>query len=148
MRATDDIAALEALKLVALRQAWRSRFSAEPPAFRSRDLLLRAFVHRLEIATFGDLKSPLKRRLTELARQFAADPEFDPAPRVAPAIGSALVRDWNGVRHVVLVTGDGFQYLDKTYPSLTLTAKAISGKHVSGPRFFGLVGPNTQPADR
>jgi hypothetical protein len=134
----DD--ALRVLKLEELRQAWRKRFGDRPPLFRSRDLLLRAFVHRLEIAEHGDCKPPLKKRLTDLIERFAVDPDFDPEPRIAPSVGSALVRDWNGVRHIVLVTNNGFQYLDRTYSSLTQVAKAISGTHQSGPRFFGLVG--------
>ncbi len=87
---------------------------------------------------FGDVRPAVKRRLSALAAKFAADPAFDPAPRPAASIGSALVREWNGVRHVVLVTPEGFQYGEITYPSLTQVAKAISGTHQSGPRFFGI----------
>jgi len=128
------------LKLRGLRQAWRTQLNREPPAFRSRDLLLRAFLYELEVAAHGDLKPTLKRRLTELAQSFGADDRFDPAPRKAAMLGSALVRDWNGVRHVVLVVPSGFQYGETTYPSLTHVARTITGKHQSGPRFFGLVG--------
>jgi len=142
----DEWARLSELKLNPLRDAWRHRFGEIAPSFRSRDLLLRTFLYRLEIATHGDLTPRLKKRLTELAQHFADDPEFDPAPRLAPSVGSALVRDWNGVRHVVLVTNEGFQYLERTYSSLTQAAKAISGIHQSGPRFFGLVGEDGRRA--
>lgn len=142
----DDVEQLRALKLNELRRAWRTRFGDVPPQLRSRDLLLRSFVHRLEIKAHGDLKPHLKKRLTDLAERFADDPDFDPEPRIAPSVGSALVRDWNGTRHVVLVTPDGFQYLERTYSSLTQVAKAISGKHQSGPRFFGLVGEDGKRA--
>lgn len=134
------------LKLAELRNAWRNRFASNPPQFRSRDLLLRAFVYRLESATFGDLSPRLKKRLTDLTVQFEANPDFDPAPRQAPPVGSALVRDWNGVRHLVLVTPNGFQYLDKTYASLSQVAKTITGAHWSGPRFFGLIGEGLERA--
>ncbi|MGE0830427.1 MAG: DUF2924 domain-containing protein, partial [Hyphomonadaceae bacterium] len=70
------------------------------------------------------------------------------APRLNPAVGSALVRDWNGARHIVLVTLDGFQYLDRTYRSLSQVAKEISGQHQSGPKFFGLTGKTEAPARR
>ncbi|MBS0385007.1 MAG: DUF2924 domain-containing protein, partial [Proteobacteria bacterium] len=82
----------------------------------------------------------LKRRLTEMAEKFAADAHFDPAPRTTPSPGAALVREWNGVRHVVLVTNGGFQYLDRTYASLTQVARKITGTHQSGPAFFGTSG--------
>jgi hypothetical protein len=83
-----------------------------------------------------------------LAQRYTDDPEFDPKPRLAPTPGSALVRDWNGVRHVVLVTNDGFQYLERTYSSLTQVAKTITGAHHSGPRFFGLVGEEGRRAEQ
>jgi len=137
---------LQSLRLAELRNAWRNRFACDPPQLRSRDLLLRAFVYRLDSATFGDLSPRLKKRLTDLAQQFEANPDFDPAPRRAPPVGSALVRDWNGVRHLVLVTPNGFQYLDKTYASLSQVAKAITGAHWSGPRFFGLIGEGLERA--
>lgn len=136
----NEIDEMKHLKLGELRERWRARFACAPPPFRSRDLLLRAFVHRLEIATFGDLSSRLKKRLTELAQQFETNPDFDPTPRTMPSVGSALVRNWNGAKHVVLVTTGGFQYLDKTYASLSQVAEAITGAHWSGPRFFGLIG--------
>jgi len=101
---------------------------------------MRSFGYALEVATFGNLKPQLKRRITELSDKFAVDPDYDPAPRLVPAPGAALVRDWNGLRHVVLVTNEGFQYLDKTYPSLTQVARKITGAHQSGPAFFGLSG--------
>lgn len=136
----EDIAALTGLRLAELRHAWRTRLGSEAPPFRSRDLLLRALIYQLEAATFGDVKPSLKRRLTELSEKFASDPDYDPALRTIPSPGAALVRDWNGVRHVVLVTNDGFQYLDKTYASLTQVARKITGTHQSGPAFFGLSG--------
>jgi hypothetical protein len=42
----------------------------------------------------------------------------------------------------VLTLEDGqFAYRGKTYKSLTLIAKHITGTHQSGPRFFGLRKP-------
>lgn len=141
----DELQSLAHLNLNALRHEWRRRFSTEPPLFKSKDLLLRALVYRLEPTQKG-ATARLKKRLTELAQRFDEDPAYDPAPRLAPAIGSALVRDWNGVRHVVLVTPEGFRYGERAYASLTEVAKAITGKHQSGPRFFGLVGAKIEMA--
>ena len=39
----------------------------------------------------------------------------------------------------MVVTQDGFEYVGKTFPSLTKIAHAITGAHWSGPRFFGLI---------
>lgn len=141
-----DTDALSALKLNELRQAWRGQFGEEAPPLRSRGLLLRAFIYRLETKLFGGMKPHLRKRMTELADRFAVEPDYDPSPRVAPRAGSALVRDWNGQRHLVLVTTEGFQYLDRTYASLTQVAKAITGIHQSGPRFFGLTDGKAEAA--
>jgi hypothetical protein len=51
-----------------------------------------------------------------------------------------LVREWNGVSHVVDVTADGVRWRGEQYRSLSAVARAITGAHWSGPRFFGLAG--------
>lgn len=54
------------------------------------------------------------------------------------AIGTRLMREWNGRMHVVDVTQGGILFDGKVYRSLTAVAKHITGTHWSGPRFFGL----------
>ena len=54
--------------------------------------------------------------------------------------GSRLVREWNGRTHIVTVEEEGFSYAGRNYRSLTAIARAITGAHWSGPRFFGLAG--------
>lgn len=134
----DEAGRLRAYSLAALRSSWRTRFGEQAPAYRSRDLLVRAYLHRVQAEQFGDVRPTLKRRMAQLAAKFAADPAYDPTPRQVATVGSALVREWNGVRHVVLVTSQGFQYGEVKYASLTQVAKVISGTHQSGPRFFGV----------
>ena len=56
--------------------------------------------------------------------------------RVAP--GARLMREWNGMTHVVDVIESGYVFEAKVYPSLTAIAGTITGAHWSGPRFFGL----------
>lgn len=136
-REEDDLAALD---LSALRAAWKTRFKEPPPALRTQDLLLRAFIYRLECMRRSGLPAALKRRLTDLAQRYLAEPDHTPPPRAAPQIGASLVREWHGERHIVHVTEDGFRYRGQDYRSLTHIAKTISGTHQSGPRFFGLIG--------
>lgn len=61
-----------------------------------------------------------------------------PALRAQPAVGTRLVREWNGRMHVVEVTDSGFVWDGKSYRSLSAIARRITGAHWSGPRFFGL----------
>ena len=53
--------------------------------------------------------------------------------------GLRFVREWQGKVHEVLAleTGD-FAYRGRSYGSLSLIAREITGAHWSGPRFFGL----------
>jgi hypothetical protein len=133
-----DLATIEALDLDEMREAWRRRFREPAPAFRTRDLLLRAFGYRLEARRNGGPSAALLRRLNELAQGYLSDPDFQPSPKPHLAPGTRLSREWNGATHVVEVMERGFVYQDKTYRSLTMAARAITGAHRSGPHFFGL----------
>jgi DNA-binding transcriptional MocR family regulator len=53
--------------------------------------------------------------------------------------GMRLVREWNGVLHVVTVAEDGaVLWNEKSWRSLSEVARAITGTRWSGPAFFGL----------
>ena len=52
--------------------------------------------------------------------------------------GTAVVREYQGVRHVVTISEGGFVWQDKTYSSLSAIAREITGARWNGPRFFGL----------
>ena len=53
-------------------------------------------------------------------------------------VGTRLLRDWHGEQHEIVVERDGFNYKGKTYRSLSAVARAITGSHRGGRRFFGL----------
>ncbi len=48
------------------------------------------------------------------------------------------MRDWHGTGHTVTVLDKGFEYDGRAWRSLSAIAKAITGAHWNGPRFFGL----------
>lgn len=129
---------LEQLDASGLRQEWRRLFRSDPPQL-SRDLVLRALAYRLQEREHGGLPKATLRRIAAQTRELRADgsERAEPSARVRP--GARLVREWRGRTHTVTVTEDGFEYARKTYTSLTPIAKAITGAHWSGPRFFGLV---------
>ncbi len=58
------------------------------------------------------------------------------SPRLQP--GARLIREWNGVSHVVEVVEAGFIWNGDRHRSLSAIARAITGARWSGPRFFGL----------
>jgi hypothetical protein len=146
----DDLsdAALDALRRLSidgLRKAWRARFQDAPPQVRSRDLFVRAYVHRLEARRAGGSPNTHRKRLLALAERFAADENYSPGARSSVAPGTVFVRDWHGVRHVVFATADGFKHGDKTYTSLSAVAFAITGTKWNGPRFFRSTAPEKAP---
>ena len=72
-------------------------------------------------------------RSATMGNEPAASP---PQRKLTP--GTRLVRDWHGAGHTVTVLEQGFEYDGQVWRSLTAVAKAITGTHRNGPRFFGL----------
>lgn len=136
----SELDALASMSLGELRDAWRARFKTAAPAYQSRVLLLHAFAYHIQARSAGGLKPATKRRLKELAEQFAADPRYVPAPPETLQPGAVLIRDWNGRRYGVTVTEQGFLFDGVTYASLSKVAYAITGTKRSGPLFFKLRG--------
>lgn len=52
--------------------------------------------------------------------------------------GTRLIRAWQGRTHTVTVGDLGFLYKGRTYRSLSVIAREITGTAWSGPAFFGL----------
>ena len=146
----NTLATLPGLGTIELRAEWRRLFRTTPPLL-SRDLIVRALAHRTQELVHGGLTKTTQRRLRALAGAAAdADPArtdktgsraIAPTPRpVQLSPGARLVREWGGRTHVVTVTPDGFEHDGQRYRSLSHVARAITGAHWSGPRFFGLTG--------
>jgi len=128
------LADLETLDRAALLAAWRQLFGSPAPKKISRPLLLRFLAFELQARERGGLP---KSVLADLARSGrAGKPARPTSPRLKP--GGRLLREWNGVTHVVEVTPEGYLWRGTTYRSLSAIARAITGAHWSGPRFFGL----------
>ncbi len=138
MSAGDLLARLESMSLAELRAAWTERLGGDPPKLRTRDLLALALAHRLQALAHGDLPGPTKRRMSELARRFAEDRTYAPTSGPALKPGSALIKEWRGVRHEVWVLEQGFSYRGERFGSLSEVAQKITGTKWNGYVFFGL----------
>jgi hypothetical protein len=143
-----EIARIGAMSLDELRRAWRARVVGAPPKLRSVDFLARALAHEVQGRALGDLPAPLRRRASELARRFAAEPGFTPTPGPVLKPGSSLIREWRGERHEVRVLEDGFSYRGERVRSLTEAALKITGTKWSGLVFFGLKDRSPAPERR
>ncbi|MGN3974813.1 DUF2924 domain-containing protein [Tsuneonella sp. SYSU-LHT278] len=119
-----------------LKAEWARRYAAPTPDL-SPELLRLGIAYRLQEQRLGGVSRSTKSLLRQLAAQPQERKRKGPSPRKL-TIGTRLVRDWHGVGHTVTVLEDGFEYDGKPWRSLTAIAKAISGSHCSGPKFFGL----------
>jgi len=134
----SDIADLSGLSLEGLRARWHDELGGVPPKLRTRELLSLALAYRLQARAHGDLPGPVRRRIAELARRFAADRSYSPALPAALRPGAALIKEWRGVRHEVWVLEDGFNYRGQRFGSLSEVAQHVTGTKWNGQVFFGL----------
>jgi hypothetical protein len=135
-----EIARLRGLDIDALLARWRTVFRRKAPPRLPRHLLFRTLVYRLQAEAFGDL-DPATRQLLEKSGSSADVIQLTvDLHRIQPGLrpGTVLTREWDGHQQRVMVLADGFSWRDKTYPSLSRVASAITGTRWNGPRFFGL----------
>ena len=133
------ISRLSGLSLKMLRTAWRAEFRREVPKGLWRDLLLRTLAWRLQEKAFGGHDAATLKLLKALAGQDADKVVL--FRKLKP--GTTVIREYQGVRHIVTITEGGFVWEGRTYNSLSAIAHAITGSKWNGPRFFGLRDPNT-----
>tara|TARA_R110001606_G_scaffold294206_4_gene441941 strand:+ start:308 stop:709 length:402 start_codon:yes stop_codon:yes gene_type:complete len=105
-----------------------------PPKGLSTPLLCRIVAFETQATERDGLGLRLRKQLRSIADEGAI------GRTVHLRSDARLVREWNGVTHVVDRIGKGFSYRGKTYRSLSAIAKEITGAKWSGPRFFGLKG--------
>ena len=132
----NKIAHLHTLERHDLVEAWTKAYGAPPFKGVRRSTLTRGLAYGIQCKSLGGLKPRLRKRLLKLT---CADKVKSQAPLdFKVKQGSRIVREWNGRTHNVHVTDKGFVLSGVTYSSLSAAAKAITGTHQSGPRFFGV----------
>ena len=133
-----EIGALADLPRSDLVERWRTYYRTDPPKGISRHLLIRAIAYKMQAKRYGGLKPATDRRLRMIANGTVNGDHGGrkASRRLQP--GARLVREWNGVSHVVEVTEGGFVWNGDRHRSLSAIARAITGARWSGPRFFGL----------
>ncbi len=143
-----QLGALQRMEIESLRMHWRALYGTEPPASYARAQLVRRLAWRVQELHYGGLSEAAQRRLAEIAdADEMAGGKRKPTRRQGQAVapGMRLIRHWHGAEHVGTALADGdFEWGGRRYRTLTAVAKAISGQHCSGPRFFGLTGPGKE----
>ena len=121
-----------------LKAEWARRYGAPVPGL-SHDLLRLGLGYRLQEQKLGGVSRSTRTLLRQVAVRSGEADDKKPMPRKLTP-GTRLVRDWHGVGHTVIVLEDGFEFGGRHWKSLTAIARAITGTHWNGPRFFGLTG--------
>jgi hypothetical protein len=131
-----------------LRDMWKEKLESEPPAIRSREVMVRLLAWRLQAEAFGGLDLPSERKLREIGDALERTGVYSPQLRRDLSPGVVVTREWKGVVHRVVVTTGGFDYDGRRFKSLSDVARSITGTRWSGPRFFGLEQKPKRPARR
>ena len=103
--------------------------------------------HRIQELRFGGLSEWAREELAACVPEGSLDTDAGTVQRMRRrkrreglAVGTRLVREFDGVRHEVTVTREGFEWQGKAFRSLSAVARAITGTNWNGPKFFGLRG--------
>ena len=133
------LAALKNATTPDLKAQWRELFDSEPPPFNRRYLESR-LAYRIQELAYGGLKPETIRRLERLGEELDGGDRSRRRIRadMMPIAGTRLIREWQGVEHIVTVTGDGFEWQGRPYKSLSAIARVITGTRWNGWVFFGL----------
>ena len=133
------LATLKTISTPDLKQQWRDLFDSEPPPFNRRYLESR-LAYRIQELAYGGLKPETVKRLEALGEQLDGGDRKKSRIRanMMPITGTRLIREWQGVEHLVTVTADGFDWQGRPYKSLSAIARAITGTRWNGWVFFGL----------
>ena len=157
-----EIAALGQMTTGELAERY-TELHGQPCRTRHRAYLVRKIAWRIQANAEGDLSERARKRAAELANdadvRVMAPPTMVCPPQTGAAVtvtkpipaarakprdprlptpGSAIVRQYKGRKHRVVVLEDGFEYEGDRYRTLTAVAKTITGSHINGYRFFRL----------
>lgn len=127
-----SVAEIETMDRAALSAAWGAVFASPVPKRLSSPFLRRYLAFEMQARERGGLRKGFVGKL----QKAVLDDRRTNSAALKP--GGRLIREWNGVTHVVDVVEGGFLWNGQRYTSLSPIARAITGARWSGPRFFGL----------
>ena len=133
------LAALQTAPTTDLKKQWRELFGKEPPPF-NRPYLVSRLSYRVQELAYGGLKPETVDRLVALGEQLDGGNVVLRRIRAdsRPLAGTRLIREWQGVQHVVTVRINDFEFEGRPYQSLSAIARHITGTRWNGWTFFGL----------
>src|SRR4051812_4962034 len=101
-----EISRIQTLKPEEVRALWRSTFKKEVPKALTRDVLVRTLCWHIQEKAFGGHSPAILKLLASYAKGL---PGGGHRLRRLKA-GTELVREYQGDRHTVVITGEGFRW--------------------------------------
>ena len=136
------LAWIKTAPIAELKAEWRRLYGKEPPPF-SRSYITSRLAYRVQELAYGGLKPETRARLEALGEQLDGGNVVLRRIRAdsRPLPGTRLLREHDGVQHVVTVRAEDFEYEGRPYRSLSAIARHITGTRWNGWAFFGLRQP-------
>jgi hypothetical protein len=135
-----DLTTLRALPTKQVVQLWEAVVGSPPRCATSREWLVAMLAWQWQARTHGGLTHWTQQRLA----RGGASPSQPTSPSSLP-IGTVLVKTYQGRSYTVTVQAEGLVFEGTVYTSLSEIARRITGTRWSGPAFFGLRRPSSQP---
>ena len=89
---------------------------------------------------YGNLSLHAQKKLKNLLEEFEKTQTISKTSKeLRLAIGTKLIREYQGKIITVTVRTNGFEFKNKVYKSLSAIANEVTGKHWNGRKFFGVV---------
>ncbi len=118
-----------------LYKKWKDLFGTDPGQL-GRAYMIRRLAYRIQELVHGGLSRAARKQFKELVQ--GSERAASKSQPTNLQVGIRLLREWHGQNYEVVVQRDGFLFKGKTYRSLSAVARAITGRHCGGRRFFGL----------
>ena len=135
------LSALQGAPFADLKRQWLELFGKEAPPW-NRAYVQSRLAYRIQELAFGGLRRETVDRLVALGEQLDGGNVVLRRIRAdgRPLPGTRLLREHNGIQHVVTVRRDDFEFEGRPYQSLSAVARHITGTRWNGWTFFGLKG--------
>ena len=133
------LSAIQTAPIADLKQQWRELYGKEPPPWNKAFIQSR-LAYRIQELAYGGLKPETRARLEALGEQLDGGNVVLRRIRAdsRPLAGTRLIREWQGVQHVITVRQNDFEFEGRPYQSLSAVARHITGTRWNGWTFFGL----------
>lgn len=125
---------IQNLPLDVLRNEWEKVWGQKPHVRIGRVMLEKSLAYKLN----NKPNAEEEKRLKQLIKDYKRNPKCFDERADALKPGTRLVRNYNGIKHNVIVKAQGFEYNGNEYSSLSQIANKITDKRWNGWVFFGL----------